>query len=177
MDLTYIEFMLLQIIHEKEGASGYEISSLLKTRFGDWSDIRTASVYFALNKLGEKKLVTSHVDTVKQGRGPLPKKVEITEAGKKILRQEALAVLASSRERDSRFDLALMAIPLLAMDEVAAALEKRKTVLAEVAERINRIFQAQGGMNLPVNLQALYRHPLLFINREIDFIDELIHKL
>lgn len=178
MNLTNVEFIILQIIYERKGVSGYEISRLVKERgYMEWANIGISSIYVGLNKLSKRKLLHSFIDTEKQGKGPMPKKFKITQEGKKLLRQEILLALSSSRERDCRFDLAFTAIPLVAPKEVVAALKKRKNFLEETAERVSTIFESQGGEELPFHLQALFNHPLLFIKQEMDFIDSLLQKL
>jgi DNA-binding PadR family transcriptional regulator len=178
MRLTTVEFIILQITFERKVVSGYEIDQWIKEwGYREWADIGTTSIYTGLAKLGKKWLVSSYLDTAKYGRGPLPRKFLITDAGRKVLKQEILAALSSTRERDYRFDLAFAAIPAVATEEVVAALEQRKTFLREVAERVNRLFEEQGGQALPFNLQALFKHPLLYIQSEIAFVDRLIQEL
>jgi DNA-binding PadR family transcriptional regulator len=178
MEITNVEFVLLQIISDKIEISGYEINQLIKERgYKEWADIGTTSIYVGLNKLSKKKLVNSYIDTAKQGRGPIPRKFEITNDGKKLLKQEIILALSSSRERDYRFDLALAAIPFLTTEEVVAALKKRKDFLTEVADSIKHKLEAQGGKKVPINLRALYWHPLVLIKHEIEFMDSLIQDL
>jgi DNA-binding PadR family transcriptional regulator len=172
MKLTNVEFMLLQITCERREVSSYEINHLVKERgYKEWTDIRTASLGVALKKLNKKQLVKSYIDTTMQGSDPMPRKYEITNEGKKLLQQEIIAALSSSRERDYRFDLALAAIPLVTTEEVVAALEQRKKFLTEVAQHVNAIFESQN------TTQALFRHPLICIKREIDFMDILLQEL
>lgn len=186
MRLTNVEFIILQIINEREEVSGYDIDQWIKERgHRVWADIGitsvyvgTTSIYVSLAKLSKKKLVSSYLDTGKYGsRGPLPKKFSITAAGKKALQEDILTALSSSRERDYRFDLAFSAIPVVDTVEVVAALQQRKTFLGEAAERVKRLFEEQGGQTLPINLQALFKHPLLHIQSEIAFVDSLIQEL
>ena len=82
--------------------------------------------------------------------------------------------MSATRERDRRFDLALTSIPLLAPEEATAALNKRKEFLAGESERLKNKLESQGGDHLPFHVKALFKHPLVFIDTEIAFIDELI---
>ena len=128
MKLTDVEFMLLQMICDRTEVSDDEINYLVKEQgCKEWTDIGTASLGAVLKKLSKKQLVKS--DTTKQGRDLIPSKYEITNEGKKLLHQEIIAALSSSRERDYRFDLAFAAIPLVATEEVVVALQKRKNFL------------------------------------------------
>jgi DNA-binding PadR family transcriptional regulator len=121
--------------------------------------------------------VTSYIDIEKQGRGPVPKKFEITEEGKKVLQQETLEALSSTRERDFKFDLALAAIPFVPQEAALAALQQRKNFLTEVADGINQKLASFKKKQMPVNLQALYWHPLILIKNEMEFMDNLIEDL
>ena len=178
MRLTNVEFIILQIVYERKEVSGYEIDQWIAERgYRAWADIGTTSIYTGLAKLGKKRLVSSYLDTAKYGRGPLPRKFSITEAGKKVLRQEIVAALSSARERDYRFDLAFAAMSMVATQEVVAALQQRKDFLAATAAHMNEVFAAQGGAKLPLNLRALFQHPLLYIRSEIAFVDSLLQEL
>jgi DNA-binding PadR family transcriptional regulator len=178
MEITNVEFMLLQIICEQKTVSGYEINQLIKDRgYREWGDIGTTSIYVGLKKLNEKQLVNSFLDTTKQGKGPMPRKFEVTDDGVELLKQNIVESLSSSRERNNRFDLALSGIPFLPSEEVLAALQKRKNFLSEIAKNIHKKYDSQGGIRLPVHVQALFRHPLLLIKTEIEFMDILITDL
>ncbi|MFA1819290.1 PadR family transcriptional regulator [Virgibacillus oceani] len=178
MEITNVEFMLLQIISEQKKVSGYEINQLIIERgYREWGDIGSTSIYVGLKKLSKKHLVNSYLDTSKQGRGPTPRKFEVTDTGAKLLKKNTLEFLSSTRERDNRFDLALASMPFLTTEEVLEALQKRKDFLSEVAKNINKKFETQGGISLPFHVQALFRHPLLLIKNEMEFMDILIKDL
>lgn len=178
MKLTNVEFILLQIICERTKVSDYEINCLLiEGGYQEWIDIGTTSVKGGLNNLTKKQFVNSCVVTAKSGKNPMPQQYQITNEGKKLLQQEIISALSFSRDRDDRFNLALVAISLVATEDVIVALKKRKNFLLEVAERINTRLELQEGKKLPLNLQALFRHLLLFIKHEIDFMDILIQEL
>ncbi|MBU2700953.1 DNA-binding PadR family transcriptional regulator [Sporomusaceae bacterium BoRhaA] len=174
MKLTNIKFMILQIICERSEVSDYEIKQLVAQRNSlirkqnseEWSD--TAFVDVDLKELKKKELVKSDL---------LLRRFAITEQGKKLLQQEILAALTFSRERDDRFDLAVVAIPLVALEKVEVALEKRKKLLAEAAEHIHTLFESQSRTERFFDLHSVSRHPLLVIKHEIEFIDVLLQEL
>jgi DNA-binding PadR family transcriptional regulator len=178
MELSNSEFILLQIIYDREMISGYEINQLIKDRgYREWADIGTTSIYVGLNKLHKRKLLNSYIDIEKQGRGPVPRKFEITDEGKTVLQQETLEALSSTRERDFKFDLALAAIPHVPTEAVLAALQQRKSFLTEVADGLNQKLATFKIKQVPVNMQALYWHPLILIKNEMEFMDNLIQEL
>ena len=176
--LSNVEFALLQLITENGELSGYEINKLIDQRgYREWADIGETSIYSGLDKLNKKELVEFYVYADKQGRGPLPKKFKLTGKGREILKNEVLEALSTTRERDRRFDLALASIPLLTPEEAILALDKRKEFLASESERLKNKLGSQGGENLPFHVKALFKHPLVFIGTEIEFVDELLSLL
>lgn len=173
--LTNAQFMLLQIISQAGEVSGYKIHKLVEEReYRVWADIGTTSIYTGLEKLRKKRLVISWLDRAKRGKGPLPKKFRLTEKGHQTLRREIEQALSSTRERDRRFDLALAAIPLVSVRTVRGALQKRKTFLGEVAEGVEARFEFLGGENLPINIKELFKHSMLLVKHELEFIDALL---
>lgn len=176
--LSNVEFMLLQIISEKAGISGYEINRLVEERgFREWADIGTTSIYVGLDKLQKKELLDAYMDTAKQGKGPIPKKFKINKKGLRQLKNEIVEALSNTRERDHRFDLGIAAIPLLSKEEAVIALEKRKQYLSQKSNEIEAKFISQGSEKLPLNVQMLFDHPRYLIKYEIEFTNSLITKL
>ncbi|MHC4460907.1 MAG: helix-turn-helix transcriptional regulator [Planctomycetota bacterium] len=170
--------MLLQIIRQKGEICGYEIDKIVKIReYREWANIGRTSIYKGLEKLAKKHLVTTFIDTDKQGKGPLPKKFKLTETGQITLKNEIFNALSSSRERDKKFDLAFAAIDILTPKEVISALSKRKDFLLEAAKKVEKKFESLGGDKLPVNIKALFKHSLYLIKNERKFLDTLMVEL
>jgi DNA-binding PadR family transcriptional regulator len=118
-NVTNVEMVLLQIIAEKEGISGYGINQIVKERgYREWADIGMTSIYVGLKKLEDKKLVKSKINTSKTGKGPMPKIFYLTEKGKEVLSAEVLLILSGSRERERIFDLGVAGIPFVAPKKV-----------------------------------------------------------
>ncbi|MEK3750640.1 PadR family transcriptional regulator [Paenibacillus sp. FSL E2-8871] len=176
--LTTVELVLLQIIAESERMSGYEINKLIELRgYREWTKIGTTSIYAGLQKLKEKRLIRSDNSDDKIGKGPLPVKFTITENGQQILHNEIIDCLSSTRERDSRFDLGLAALPFIHKEEAKEALRKRYDFLQETSLQLEGKYKAQGGKKLPMHVRALFLHPLSLIDKELQFIDQLISEL
>jgi hypothetical protein len=110
----------------------------------------------------------------KRGKGPLPKKFNLTNKGKKILKEEVAEALSATRERDRRFDIALAAIREIDPKDAVQALEKRKLFLSTEMQRIDTKFFQQDGQTLPKHVQILFKHPLILIRAELEFMDEII---
>ena len=176
--LSNVEFALLQLLAENGELSGYMISRLIEERgYREWADIGETSIYIGLEKLHKKEFVAFYVDVEKQGKGPLPKKFSLTETGKQILKENVLEALSATRERERSFDLALAAIQFVEPEDALQALETRKLFLSAEAQRINNKFFQQTGPALPKHVQILFRHPIILINAELQFMDEIINTL
>ncbi|MGG3505231.1 MULTISPECIES: PadR family transcriptional regulator [Paenibacillus] len=178
VNLSNVEFMLLQILAELDQASGYDINKLLDQRgYRQWAHIGTTSVYTGLKKLNEKGLVMSEDSGEKSGKGPMPTRFVITESGAAALKDEVLTSLSRTRERDQRFDLGLAALPFIEKDEAIEALRKRLDLLSEALMNIKQTYESQGGARLPLHVRSLFQHPLNLIESEQTFVMSLIHEL
>lgn len=176
--ISNVEFMLLQMIAECRQASGYEIKKLVDQRgYREWANIGTTSIYAGLKKLSDKGWITTEEAGVKSGKGPMPVRFALTESGMAKLRDEILDSLSSSRERDNRFDLGLAALPFIGKDEAAAALRKRLDFLRGASTKIRQKYESQGGVRLPLNVRALFLHPISLIESERAFVSSLINEL
>ena len=176
--ISNVEFALLQLIAENGELSGYMISQLIEERgYREWADIGETSIYTGLEKLHKKELVEFYLDIEKQGKGPLPKKFTLTAQGKVLLKEEILAALAATRERDQRFDIALAAILFVKPADALQALELRKLFLASEMQRIDNKFNQQDGLAFPKHVQILFKHPIILIKAELGFVDEVINAI
>jgi DNA-binding PadR family transcriptional regulator len=177
-NMSNVEIALLQIIEEQKEISGYGISRIVKERgYREWADIGMTSIYGGLKKLEEKQLVTSRIHTDKQGKGPTPTIYGLTKKGRQVLHREVLSILSQSRERERVFDLGVAGIPFVSSKKAVEALSQRKEYLQEHLDRIEKRFEMSGGRKLPVHIRYLFKHPLLLIENELKFIDELMSAL
>ena len=177
-NMSNVEIALLQIIEEQKEISGYGINRVVTERgYREWADIGMTSIYGGLKKLEEKKLVTSRIHTDKHGKGPTPRIYSLTKKGRQVLHREVLSILSQSRERERVFDLGVAGIPFVSSKEAMEALSKRKEYLREHLDRIEKRLAISGGGKLPVHIRYLFKHPLVLIENELKFIDELMSAL
>lgn len=176
MKLTNMEFLLLYIICNRKNAADHEIGLW----FQELSDqLETDAGLFspsAMRSLIRRELVRSS-GTPGQGRGSPVEEFALTSSGKELLQQEIVAALASARERNYRFDLALTASGLVPTPEVLAALAKRKSCLTEVAASLQARLDTNIHDEQPAHLRALLEHPLSVVQCEIEFMEMLIQEL
>jgi DNA-binding PadR family transcriptional regulator len=170
--------MLLELVSEKRGISGYELNKLVEARgYRNWADIGTTSIYLGLEKLKKKGLMESRLDTEKTGRGPLPRRFELTRRGKEGLKRSVLDALENCRERDRRFDLALAGLPAINRKSARDALKKRNNMLLETARSVMEIYNEQGGDRLPYHARVIFKHSLSMIDHEVSFTQAVIEEL
>jgi DNA-binding PadR family transcriptional regulator len=166
--------MLLQLISMYNDISGYEINKYVKqAEYHKWAKIGQTSLYTGLKSLEKNQLITSEIASSKQGKGPLPYQYKITSSGAKILHDEMIDVLATSREGSVKFDLALSAIQLLDTAESVKALEKRVVFLQSELNRISGEFIKRANC-LELGPNFLYQHIMHSIKSEIAFTKKLI---
>ncbi|UVI30276.1 PadR family transcriptional regulator [Paenibacillus spongiae] len=176
--LSNVEFMLLHMIAECNQASGYDINKLIDQRgYREWANIGTTSIYAGLKKLNDKGLIKSEDSGGKSGKGPMPIRFAMQEAGMIMLRNEIIASLSFSRERDNRFDLGLAALPFVEKAEAIEALRRRLDFLEEALTTIRRKYESQGGVRLPLYVRALFLHPMNLIESEQAYVAKLINEL
>lgn len=176
--LSNVELMLLQIIAECRQASGYDINKFIEQRgYREWANIGTTSIYSGLKKLNEKGLIKSEAYGEKAGKGPMPTRFVMTKAGTAALKNEILACLSTTRERDHRFDLGLAALPFVEKEEAINALRERVDFLGHVQNKIRLKYESQGGERLPLHVRALFLHPMTLIESEQAFVTDLIMQL
>ncbi|BAH45308.1 hypothetical protein BBR47_43310 [Brevibacillus brevis NBRC 100599] len=176
--LSNVEFMLLQLIAEHRQASGYDIMKVVEQRgYKEWANIGTTSIYTGLKKLSDKGWIAPETSDEKSGKGPAPTRFALTEVGTRKLRNEIFDSLSSTRERDNRFDLGLAALPHIGKEEAVIALRKRLDFLGQVSIKIRQKYESQGGASLPLNVRALFLHPLNLIESEQAFVSRFIHEL
>ncbi len=175
--LSNAEFVLLQIIAETAGVSGYEINKVVSVRgFGEWAGIGRSSLYNGLKKLAERALIRSHLDRDKVGKGPLPTVYSLTSKGKTTIRNAMVEALSATRERDIRYELALTGLqvldPALAIDALTERIVFLKAEEAKLKAEHKRCRPC-----LPLGGEALFRHIFSSITSEIESVEDLIRLL
>lgn len=178
MKYSNVELIVLHLISEREALSGYEINRLVEERgYRNWAEVGTSSIYIGLEKLENKGLVVSMLDTSKQGKGPLPKKYRLTSEGKKVLLEEMRKALSGESDIPGRFTIGLSGLVLFTLEEAIVHLTRKHEQLAHRIKEQNSQFQAAGGDKLPFHVWALFRHTSYMLEKELEFVEILIRDL
>ncbi len=175
--LTNVEMALLEIIKEKNETSGYEIGQVLEERgYREWANIGKTSIYAGIKKLEKKGLISIKAMKKKEGKGPLPKKINLTKSGEKILNEEIKKALLSQKNLPLYY-LGIAGIGLIKKEVALEILKQREIVNQKIIEDITRIFKEKGGERLPLEAKALFEHPILQIQADIKFIKKFTKKM
>ena len=75
-----------------------------------------------------------------------------------------------SQKNLSLYYLGIAGIGLIKKDIALELLKRREMINQKVIEEIKGIFKKQGGSGLPLEAKALFEHPILLVQADIDFI-------
>lgn len=168
--INNVELTLLEIIREKSNTSGYEIRKIIEERgHKEWANIGKTSIYIGIKKLKGKGLITLKTAKKKEGKGPLPNEINLTKVGEKVLIDEIKKALLAQKNLPLYY-LGIAGIRLIKKDIALELLKRREIINQKIIEEINEIFKKQGGRELPLEARALFEHPILLIQADIDFI-------
>lgn len=131
------DMVLLTLIAEEPGINGYTLRQRVEARGLDaWAGVGASSIYNGLKRLESRRLVASKPDLHKDRKGPTGQAFTVTAKGARTLRSAVADALASTREHDPRFNIALAAIDLLEPAEAVRCLRERSRFLDAEHERI-----------------------------------------
>lgn len=161
----------------KRPLHGYEIKHIIEEHMGDWTSIAFGSIYFALDKLAEERLVEK-VGVEQAGKRPSRSVYEITKAG----REEFLRLLRESWQTVERqyfdMDICLFFMNDLPREEIKAYLHRRRAILQETlghvrSHRAEELSDPQG----PRLAAAIFDHTLVHTQAELKWTEALLAKV
>jgi DNA-binding PadR family transcriptional regulator len=174
--MSAIRILLLGILNDKQPRHGYEVKQILESWNADkWANVGYGSIYFALKKMAEEKLLTILED---QG-GKQDKTVyQITQAGSDafmvMLRKQWLELKPSV----DPFQVALTFMQYLPKDELLTALEHRADTWRHIIKTSNRVLpMALRNMTLPKHIDENHRLILAHYQTELEWIEATIEKV
>ena len=162
------EFVLLLLIGERPGINGYMIRRLVTERgLSAWAGVGSSSIYNGLKRVEERGLATSTVDARKQDRGPRGQLFRLSRSGKEALLRAIVDGLSSTRECDTRFNIALCGIDQLGLGGAGECLQRRASFLGTEYDRVRDV--GRGGGELPLSAELLFDRILHAIKAEQDW--------
>ncbi len=173
--ISRVDLLLLGILANRGSSHGYEIGETLggdATRI--WIRLGRTSIYYALNRLAERGLVSQQSER-RAGR-PERRVYSITEAGRRACLAALQTAIREPDEPMDSFDIALFLSPHLPPDQFRARLDERLEIMRvmnrECAESL-REARVAGHME---SLLVLERRKVL-LAANIDFIERLLGSL
>lgn len=128
--LSDSELVLLLLVAEQPDINGYGIRRRVEERgMAAWAGVASSSIYNRLKQMEERGLARSAPDTKKQDRGPRGQVYRLTGAGRRAMKKAIAESLASTREHDPRFNIALCGVDELGPAVAAQALDQRAEFL------------------------------------------------
>jgi DNA-binding PadR family transcriptional regulator len=141
----------------------------------EWTDVAFSSIYYVLNRLEEKGLVSS--ERVQKGRTPPRRVYSLTDKGRAAMHQRVKELLSQLQRPAYDLDLGIANLPLLSREEAVASLETyRAAVETHIAQLADR-WESQGKGRLPLFVDGLFEHALAHWQAELEWIVQFIEKL
>jgi DNA-binding PadR family transcriptional regulator len=172
--MTSAEFAILSLIVEQP-RHGYEIEQTIEERgMREWTEVGFSSIYYLLNKLEKKKLITSQTEQT-AGRGPARKVYRITVKGKDACHVATLEALEIPHRCYPPFQLGLANLPSVPAAVAVDALRKHRIGLIERLRHIQSRREAQ--QPLPYFVEAMFDHSLTMVDAEKRWIENFIQQM
>jgi DNA-binding PadR family transcriptional regulator len=171
-----VRLVLLGLLHDQP-LYGYEIKQIIEEHMGDWTSIAFGSIYFALDKLSEEKLVEK-VSVEQMGNRPSRIVYQITPAGE----EEFLRLLRESWQNIERqffdVDICLFFLNRLPTAEVNKYLRAR---LAQLEGSLNYLKLHEktemSNPEIPPQAKAIFNHTRVHLQAELEWTKDLLNSL
>jgi DNA-binding PadR family transcriptional regulator len=173
--LTNPELVILGLVAE-EPKYGYQIEQdIIQRGMREWTEIGFSSIYYILNKLEDRGLLSSEKHT--GGDRPARKIYTLTDSGRLEYRRTVRMRLTTPRPRTDDFDLGLANLLALERPELLQALSSHQTMLKEKLEQVRIKYELDGGDRLNLPAYELFNHSMAILKAELDWINDAIERL
>lgn len=140
--ISRLELLILQFLHWKEPLYAYEIEKIIEhVHARDWLDIGFSTIYYALNRLYKKGLVTRQQEL--QESKPPRVLYTTTFSGEAMLKTEVAKALHNLELPKSDYNQALLSIDLFEKDELLTSSQKRLAKCQKALHAIRRAYEDQ----------------------------------
>ena len=157
---------------------GYKIKQLITEQASDFAKIKLPTIYYHLEQLQKKGLVTSQKE--KKGRRPDRFVYEITSQGRKHFEDLLVGSLNTPFTAEFEIDAALFFRDAIDTSELKAALEIHRDHLAEAVKKL-KTSREQSIAKSPDEenpmAKAIFSHQLVHHNAELRWVRAVILEL
>jgi DNA-binding PadR family transcriptional regulator len=154
---------------------GYEIEKIIEERnMRHWTDIAFSSIYYVLKKLEIAGLITSE----SQSAGGRSRKVyDVTEEGRREMREKVKHLLSTHGGFKSPFDLGIGFMNRLEKGEALEALKAYLRSLKEKRAYYKGRLEVIEKSDWPFQIRALCSRPLALLDLEEEWVEGFIGEL
>ncbi len=173
--LTNSELIILGLVAE-EPKYGYQIEQdIIQRGMREWTEIAFSSIYYILNKLEERTLLSSEKRS--EGDHPARKVYTLTGQGWEAYREAVRIRLTNPRPRTEDFDLGLANMAALEHAELLQAVMANQAALEERINRVRAKYASDGGEQLSLPAKELFQHSIASMSAELEWMKGLIERL
>ena len=172
--MTNVYAVILGLLRDRP-LHGYEIKHIIEDHMGDWTDIKFGSIYFALSRLNDDKMVElDHEGS--EGNRPARRIYRITQKG----RDEYLSLLRAMWREDKRtlypLDVAVFFMDSLPKKEVIGYINAR---IGECEAALVHLggHEAEQEAQMPRQGRYIFSHSRLHLEAELKWLEDLIREL
>ena len=162
---------------KKRPLHGYELKHIIESHMGDWTNIAFGSIYFALKKLKEEKLVRE-IGREKQGSRPSRRIYEVTEeGGREFL--HLLEKLWTARDREYyALDIGLFFIHEFSKEKRIALIQSRiKGLESGLKHLISHEEETMSNPDVPKEAAVVFSHSRYHMEAELKWLREVSEML
>jgi DNA-binding PadR family transcriptional regulator len=171
-----VRLVILGILQQRP-LHGYEIKQIITQHMDDWTSIAFGSIYFALNKLSDERLIEK-VAVEKSGNRPSRSVYQITDAGKAEFTTLLRQLWAEPERHYYSFDIALFFISALPADCVRRYLAERIAHLEGSLEFLGRHKKEHRHIKeVPKIAFAIMDHSIAHLKAEVKWLRDIARKI
>jgi DNA-binding PadR family transcriptional regulator len=171
--LNHREFAILGLISEFP-SHAYSVNQRIEERgMRAWTQIGMSSIYNDLGNLEENRLVDSYTEEVDNR---IRKVYQITEKGLNILKKRIYNTLKNYEGRnDPDFYIAFSMLPYLSKQEQLEVFSSSLTMIKTHKKELEDMLQSN--INQPLNVRGLFIHPIMILQTDIEFLEQIIEEI
>jgi DNA-binding PadR family transcriptional regulator len=156
---------------------GYEIKQIIEEHMGDWTSIAFGSIYFALGKLSEERLIEMAA-TEKKGNRPSRSVYQITESGRSEFMRLLKEVWSEPERQYFAIDVGLAFMNALPEAEVKGYLRKQVAQMEANLQYLDSHQQEQMSQtDIPGSAALIFEHSRAHLIAELSWMKEVLEKI
>ncbi|MFC2067635.1 PadR family transcriptional regulator [Chloroflexota bacterium] len=169
------EIALLGILSEGP-LYGYKLNKIIEEQgMRYWTDIGFSSIYYALKRLEDAKLLQSRLEAV-EGK-PSRRVYTITTTGKKVVKEKVKSLLSNYERQIYSFDLGIFNIPLLTLTDVVAELRHYIKSINERLDLLESLLSYRNQSGASYIMVSLFTRPMAHLRTEKAWVEQFIQEI